>query len=1004
MSPALSSGARRAFARLCALAAAVLALVLPGRPARAAGDPYLDFWTIETPHFRIHYAKNVERVAERVADLCEDVHGRMVPVLGYEPSTLTHVVVTDNTENANGSASALPYNTVRLFVTAPEDTSPLADYEDWFLELITHEYTHILHIDNVSGLPSLLNAVLGKSFAPNQYQPRWIIEGLAVLEESLRTAGGRNRSSAFDMYLRADVLEGRLAPLDQMSNGPRRWPSGNIWYLYGSRFLTWIGDVYGEHVMREIAADYGSRIIPYGINRSVRRATGRTYEELYDGWKAHLERLYGGQVARARAAPGGLREGARLTHSGRFAARPRWVPASQRRSPNVPELLYYLDDGHGRPGFHRVPVPSPSRALESERVLFARSTLDRGSASFDREGNLYFSSSEPHRRVYAFADLVRVRPGASAESGDEPAPGRERLTQGLRALDPDVRPDGRQIVYTINRRGSQYLTVSDVLPDGALGPSRVLVPSLEFQLAQTPRYSPDGRLVAYSTWSPGGFRDVRVVEVASGRVFELTHDRALDVQPSWSPDGKTLYFASDRTGIFNVYAYDLASGALWQVTNVRTGAMMPEPSPDGASLAYVGYTADGYDLYGLALDRAAWVPAPPYVDDRPAPTPSPPPRAWPRRPYRAYETLWPRNYDLDLGPGAFGQTLTITANGRDAAGLHGVALSASLPLERANPQAAFTYSYGRLPVDFSSSVFRSAVPTRDFRISDRQPLLAEQTISWSNALSYSLPRTFDRFDFSFAYTVSRVEGARPIGAALDPQTQVTIDSPVRGQVGLVGASFSYSNFEYYLYSVGPARGFSLYARASYGGQETASDFKLYSFAYSIARYMRVPWHRDHTFGLSLQGAISGGNYPRREFYYVGGYVDLPLLDVLRNSVFQGGFVLRGYPPFSYGGRQYYLANAEYRAPLWLAERGLSTLPLYLSRVSGAVFVDYAGAFNDFDTTQWSKLFHYSYGAEVLVDTVAGYFVGTTSRFGYARGASSEAYKGGQFYFILSSQF
>ncbi len=991
-------------ARRWALALGLLAFALGPRRARAAGDPYLDFWTIETPHFRIHYAKNLERVAGRVADLCEDVHGRLVPVLGYEPSTVTHVVITDNTESANGSASALPYNTVRLFVTEPEDVSPLADYEDWLLELITHEYTHILHIDNVSGVPSILNAVLGKTFAPNQYQPRWIIEGLAVLEESLRTAGGRNRSAIFDMYLRADVLEGRLAPLDQISNGPRRWPGGNLWYLYGSRFLTWIGEEYGDHVMRDVAADYGGRLIPYGINRSVRRATGRTYEELYEGWKAHLAKLYGEQIARARAAPGGLREGARLTRAGRSAARPRWVPEKLRRSPGVPEVLYYSDDGRHRQGYYRIPVPSPSRALEGERELLARTFLDRGSASFDREGNLYYSNAEPHKRVYSFADVVRVRPGASAGDGDEPAPGRERLTQGLRAIDPDVRPDGRQLVYTVNRRGTQYLSVADVLPDGSLGPSRVVVPSLENQLAQSPRYSPDGRLVAYSSWSPGGFRDLRVVEVASGNVVELTHDRALDVQPSWSPDGKTLYFSSDRTGIFNLYAYDLPTGALWQVTNVRSGALMPEPSPDGASLVYVGYSADGFDLHGLAVDRRAWVPAPPYVDERPPPTPPPPPRAWPRRPYRAYETLWPRNYEVDFGQGAFGQTLTLTATGNDALRLHGVAASASLPLERANPQASFTYSYGRLPIDFSSSVFRTAVPTRDFRISDRQPLLAEETLGWSNALGYALPRAFDRFDFGFAYTVSRVEGARPVGAALDPQTQVTIDSPVRGQVGLVGATFSYSNLEYYTYSVGPARGLSLYARASYGGQETASDYKLYSFAYSLSRYIQTPWHPEHTLALSLQGAISGGNYPRREFFYVGGYVDLPLLDVLRNSVFQGGFVLRGYPPFSYGGRQYYLANAEYRAPLWVVDRGPSTLPFYLSRLSGAAFFDYGGAFNDLDTTQWGKLFHYSYGAELLIDTVAGYFIGTTSRLGYARGGSKEAYQGGQFYFILSSQF
>ena len=68
----------------------------------------------------------------------------------------------------------------------------------------------------------------------HQAQPRWLLEGLAVLMETEHTSGGRLRSSQFEMYLRADVLEQRLARLDQISNPVRRWPGGNLWYLYGA--------------------------------------------------------------------------------------------------------------------------------------------------------------------------------------------------------------------------------------------------------------------------------------------------------------------------------------------------------------------------------------------------------------------------------------------------------------------------------------------------------------------------------------------------------------------------------------------------------------------------------------------------------------------------------------------------------------------------------------------------------------------------------------------------
>src|SRR3954470_4389133 len=283
------------------------------RPARA-GDPYLDWYTLKSPHFRVHYAAGLEDVAQRTMSSAEAVYQRLVPQLGWAPKQVTEIVVTDDTDSANGSANVIPYNTVRLFATAPDDMSPLAEYDDWINELVTHEYTHILQLDNSSGIPALGNAILGKTYAPNQDQPRWIMEGLAVVMESEHTSGGRLRSSQFDMFLRADVLEHRLARLDQISNPARRWPSGNLWYLYGAKFIGFIVDTYGPQTYGAVAADYGAQIIPWGINRSIRRVTGRTYEQLYEGWRAALERRYAEQARAVRAR--GLREGRQLTHRG----------------------------------------------------------------------------------------------------------------------------------------------------------------------------------------------------------------------------------------------------------------------------------------------------------------------------------------------------------------------------------------------------------------------------------------------------------------------------------------------------------------------------------------------------------------------------------------------------------------------------------------------------------------------------------------------------------------
>ena len=246
--------------------------------------------------------------------------------------------------------------------------SPLGDYDNWINELVTHEYTHILQIDNTSGLPAIGNAILGKTFAPNQAQPRWILEGLAVVMESAHTSGGRLRSTQFDMYLRADVLEHKLARLDQISNPARRWPSGNLWYLYGAKFIGFIVDTYGPQTYAAVAADYGATIIPWGINRSIRRVTGRTYEELYAGWQADLERRYAAQSKRRACA--GLREGRQLTHRGYSTASFAAFHAEQRRNrPDARRLRARRRRHHGR---RVLDIARRPRSRRQRRVARAR--------------------------------------------------------------------------------------------------------------------------------------------------------------------------------------------------------------------------------------------------------------------------------------------------------------------------------------------------------------------------------------------------------------------------------------------------------------------------------------------------------------------------------------------------------------------------------------------------------------------------------------------------------
>ena len=164
----------------------------------------------------------------------------------------------------------------------------------------------------------------------------------------------------------------------------------------------------------------------------------------------------------------------------------------------------------------------------------------------------------------------------------------------------------------------------------------------------------------------------------------------------------------------------------------------------------------------------------------------------------------------------------------------------------------------------------------------------------------------------------------------------------------------------------------------------AGDATGYAATLNFATYLGVPWLPHHVLALHAGGGASGGNAGGRGPYFVGGFLDLPLVNVVQNQLLQGGVQLRGYPTFAEIGHYYGLFNAEYRFPIVNLDRGLSTLPLFLDRITGAAFVDYGSAFDDPNSANFKT----GVGAELWFDVTLGYRIGFTFRLGYAKGLAS----------------
>jgi Tol biopolymer transport system component len=117
---------------------------------------------------------------------------------------------------------------------------------------------------------------------------------------------------------------------------------------------------------------------------------------------------------------------------------------------------------------------------------------------------------------------------------------------------------------------------------------------------QRPRFSPDGRRVAFHS-DLHGHNDVFVIDTDGGNLRRITDHPGADTDPDWMPDGRLL-FASDRDGDENIWLMNLENGELQQLTHYdggRTGG--PTPAGDGRRIAFSSDRMFSWQVYVLDL-------------------------------------------------------------------------------------------------------------------------------------------------------------------------------------------------------------------------------------------------------------------------------------------------------------------------------------------------------------------------------------------------------------------
>ncbi|MBV8773179.1 MAG: serine/threonine-protein kinase [Deltaproteobacteria bacterium] len=183
-----------------------------------------------------------------------------------------------------------------------------------------------------------------------------------------------------------------------------------------------------------------------------------------------------------------------------------------------------------------------------QRVLPAEGQID--GLTIARRGNRL-------AYVRTYEDLNIWRFPIRAAAAERP----QKLIASSRVDDsPRYSPDGKRVTFSSDRSGTFEIWVCN--SDGS---NPVQLTFFRGPLVGSPNWSPDGRTIVFDS-RPQGNADIYAVDSTGGPSKRLTFEDSQEILPAWSSDAHSIYFSSNRTGDWQIWKMPADGGPARQVT------------------------------------------------------------------------------------------------------------------------------------------------------------------------------------------------------------------------------------------------------------------------------------------------------------------------------------------------------------------------------------------------------------------------------------------------------
>lgn len=862
----------------------ILLLVLP---LLSKYPPEIKWREISEKNFIVIFPKGYETEASYTLQVASSLYPELVSIWGKPVTEKIRILITDVYDQSNGNGTVFPFCKITIYLYNPPPDSTLGNCRKWIRLVLSHELTHVFYLSTASRFIRILRNIFGHNplLYPMNFSPIWMQEGMAIYGESKLNPAGRLNTPDYSIILNNMAQSKSVPRWRDISGEPTFWPGPQSKYLFGSKFIEFLIERYGEDKIPELVRYYARNFFYISSSYRYKRFFKKWLTPLWNDFRNSID--ISTKVTRSKnLIP--------LTASGMSKKYPLGI--SRDRG------VFVYQNYENYPGIWEIDLKTGDT-----KKLLDHSNIT-GMSYDDQSQNVYFSAIDYYRAYYKFSDLYQFNLQTYQLN---------RLSSGNRLSYP-VRLPGSPTIFCVKRKKSKsYLATID------MNTGKESIISKGFEGMSFLSLSPNHQFIAVSIKKSNESWGIALFNLNGKFVKMLVNSNGKNYYPQWKSN-EEIGFVSEYQQYYRLGIAYLKSGQ----TRIFTEPGLPAiryftflHDRDEVLLTY--YDSNGFNLgllnlHGMRDDQLNLEMS--NTQNKPETVPIP----QKGKKYNVWRDLLPKYLNFNFRYAGNEIQPGIIISGNDVPFNHLFTFQGFYGPVTNSINLSFNYTFSGL----YPTLLLNALNLTDLNYAENNRDYYYSTKQLELACLYPLLYS-ERYQSHF---YSNIHFERITERYFSPDERYQLD------LNGLKLGFLFNSAKRYYDSFSQTDGLALAITYSRDFEFMGSDFDLNTLALEYKQYITFP--KPSILALRLGISDSWGKGTR--FIYMGGANSKMDYHIAGGNMFD---LMRGYPSGYFSGTGGILLNLEYRLPLVKMERSVF-ISQSVERFYISIFADIGNMWED----------------------------------------------------------